>query len=77
MGCHFLLQGIFLTQELNPGLLHWQEDSLPLAPPGKAKPLPANKTHSKGIRALLAVTHKVVLFGFHIEKIGFSTADRL
>ena len=22
MGCHFLLQGIFLTQELNPGLLH-------------------------------------------------------
>ena len=22
MGCHFLLQGIFLTQGLNPGLLH-------------------------------------------------------
>ena len=22
VGCHFLLQGIFLTQELNPGLLH-------------------------------------------------------
>ena len=22
MGCHFLLQGIFPTQELNPGLLH-------------------------------------------------------
>ena len=22
MGCHFLLQGIFLTQEVNPGLLH-------------------------------------------------------
>ena len=22
MGCHFLLQGIFLTQESNPGLLH-------------------------------------------------------
>ena len=33
MGCHFLLQGIFLTQGLNPGLLcllHWQADSLPL-----------------------------------------------
>ena len=32
-GCHFLLQGIFLTQELNPRLLHllyWQVDSLPL-----------------------------------------------
>ena len=23
MGCHSLLQGIFLTQGLNPGLLHW------------------------------------------------------
>ena len=30
MGCHFLLQGIFLTQGLNPRLLHWQADSLPL-----------------------------------------------
>ena len=37
-GVHFydLLQGIFLTQELNPHilcLLHWQVGSLPLAPP--------------------------------------------
>ena len=33
VGCHFLLQGSFLTQGLNPGLLHllhWQVDSLPL-----------------------------------------------
>ena len=33
MGCHFLLQGIFLTQGSNPHflcLLHWQADSLPL-----------------------------------------------
>ena len=38
MDCHFLLQGIFLTQGSNPGflqLLHWRADSLPLAPPGK------------------------------------------
>ena len=31
--CSFLLQGIFLTQGLNPQLLrllHWQVDSLPL-----------------------------------------------
>ena len=27
--------GIFLDQRLNPCLLHWQADSLPLAPPGK------------------------------------------
>ena len=34
MGCHFLLQEIFPTQESNPSLLHlclhWQADSLPL-----------------------------------------------
>ena len=38
MGCHFLLQGIFLTQGSNPHLLcllHWQADSLPLVPLGK------------------------------------------
>ena len=38
VGCHSLLQGIFLTQESNPYLLcllHWQSGSLPLAPSGK------------------------------------------
>ena len=33
VGCHFLLHGIFLTQESNPylfHLLHWQVGSLPL-----------------------------------------------
>ena len=30
VGCYFILQGIFPTQILNPLLLHWQEDSLPL-----------------------------------------------
>ena len=38
MGCHALLQRIFPTQGSNPHLLHplhWQEGSLPLAPPGK------------------------------------------
>ena len=34
-GCHALLHGIFLTQESNPCLLHWQADSLPSEPPGK------------------------------------------
>ena len=39
MGCHFLLQGFFLTKRSNPcllHLLHWQAGSLPLAPPGKS-----------------------------------------
>ena len=38
VGCQFLLQGIFPTQELNPHLLcllHWQVGSLPLVPPEK------------------------------------------
>ena len=38
MGCHALLQGIFLTQGSNLcllHLLHWLVDYLPLAPPGK------------------------------------------
>ena len=39
VGCHaLLLQGIFMTQGLNPcllRLLHGQAGSLPLAPPGK------------------------------------------
>ena len=35
VGCHFLLQGIFPTQGWNPGLLHWQVDSLPLHHLGK------------------------------------------
>ena len=40
VGFHFLLQGVFLTQGSNLrflGLLHWQADSLPLAPPGNEK----------------------------------------
>ena len=31
VGCHLLLQGIFPTQDLNPLLLRWQADSLPLS----------------------------------------------
>ena len=37
VSCHFLLQGIFMTQELNPGLRHClQADSLSYEPPGKS-----------------------------------------
>ena len=35
MSCHALLQGIFLTQGLNPRLLHWQMGSLSLVPSAK------------------------------------------
>ena len=35
VGSYSLLQVIFPTQGSNPGLLHWQADSLPSEPPGK------------------------------------------
>ena len=38
----FNSRGVFLTQGLNPSLLHllhWQVDSLPLVPPGKPLPM--------------------------------------
>ena len=35
VGCHFLLQGKFPDQGLNPSLFCWQADSLPLSYQGK------------------------------------------
>ena len=45
VGCYFLLQGIFLTQELNLHLLHWQADSLPQSHPGSSNLLPNSIWH--------------------------------
>ena len=39
MGCHFLLQGTFLTQGENPRLPHWQVDSLPRSHLGSCRKL--------------------------------------
>ena len=33
VGCHFLLQGLFLTQGSNPGLLHPRQVALLTEPP--------------------------------------------
>ena len=44
VGCHILLQGIYPIKESNPHLLCllcWQEDSLPLASPGKPQRKPS------------------------------------
>ena len=38
MGCHCLLQGLFLTQGSNQQLPHWQVDSLPLSHQGRPTP---------------------------------------
>ena len=56
-GLPFPLQGIFLTQGLNPcllGFLHWQADSLPLVPPGNPY-----KKHTKKHTTLVASFHLV------------------
>ena len=48
VGCHALLQGIFLTQGSNPNLLnllHRQVGSLPLVPPGKPVSPPPTPGH--------------------------------
>ena len=37
VGCHFLLQGIFSTQGLNPGLLHWRQTLYCLSHKGSKK----------------------------------------
>ena len=44
IGCHFLLQGIFLTKGSNSGLPHLQADSLLAEPPGK----PLEKIQTSG-----------------------------
>ena len=59
--CHFLLQGIFPTQGSNPclqRLLHWQADSLPVAPPGKPNLLvPCNLEKYFQLSQLLSVSN--------------------
>ena len=49
VGCHFLVQGIFLTQGSDLCLLcllHWQADFLPLVPPGRPPHRPVQFSHS-------------------------------
>ena len=47
MGCHFLLQGIFLTLGLNLSLLHQQADSLLLSHWEACHLLKKKDTHGK------------------------------
>ena len=44
MGNHFLPQGIFPTRRLNPCLLHWQADSLPLSLQGNPSSTESSQT---------------------------------
>ena len=51
VGCHFLLQGLFLTQGWNPGLLNWQMAPLPLSHLGS----PAQRTEATKCDPLMAL----------------------
>ena len=56
VGCHFLLQGILLTQGSNPHLLyllHWQADSLPLGQQGSLTTYGCGVIHALQIYQLL------------------------
>ena len=62
VGCHFLLQGIFLTQGLNPCLLcllHWQVDFFTTAPLGS--PVRGEPSVIKKVYCILLVTSSSVL----------------
>ena len=63
VGCHLLLQGIDTTQGSDPGLLHWQADSLPLAPPGKA-PGPGLKEEVSAVKTLISMKNVSLLIHF-------------
>ena len=57
VGCHFFLQGSFLTQGLNSGLLHLvhrQADSLPLSHEGSPK------LRWAGVYGIWAMTHALI-----------------
>ena len=61
VGCHFLLQGIFLTQGLNPGLLHCRQTLYHLSHQGNSEGV-ANALYqhlggSSYLKVNLTVTH--------------------
>ena len=59
MGCHFLLQGIFLTQELNPQPLHWQAASFTTELPEEPNRNPIT-FFKKLIQSVSQFSHSVV-----------------
>ena len=63
VGCHFLLQDIFLTQGLNPSLPHWQVNCLPLSHQGS--PVLLTTTVSLSLQARIHQnTLYIYTFGF-------------
>ena len=85
MGCHFVLQEIFPTQESNSCHLHWQVDST-TEPPGKP-PLFFLNVNSNEISLLSITLAKLFInsvtigtcpeAGRHAEKMGTFLEDTL
>ena len=72
-GCHFLLQGIFLTQGWNQcvlRLLHWQADSLPLSHLGSLANLSCQSLPVSS-QGLLIVRTPVIEFTVHLNTTMF------
>ena len=65
VGCHFLLQGIFSIQGLNPGLPHCRQMLLTSAPPGKP--------WSEGTSNLWPSTIKILLAYFQMVTLQYLT----
>ena len=67
LGCHFFLQGIFLTQGSNLCLLYWQVDSLPLNHLGSPRlsiySLPKSPTH------FLYISVRTLIIGSPVSEI--------
>ena len=72
VGCHFLLQGIFLTQRTNLSLLcplHWYSGSLPLVPSGK----PTHRL-SLSLTWYTIISDYVVISVMSVSPAGFQVA---
>ena len=76
MGCHALFQRIFLTQKLNPRLLHlllWQLCSPPLAPPGKPQVSIQSAKTRPGADCGSDHEFLIAKFRLKLEKVGKTT----
>ena len=62
VGSLSLLQGSFPTQGLNPGLPHWQADSLPSEPPGRQEGMTRSKQYSDSdVKTIFMGSHRTSL----------------
>ena len=59
VGCHFLLQGIFLTLRSNLHFLHWQVNSLPLSHMGSTAKAMHECVHAQSLQLCLTLCNPI------------------